>query len=47
MNKKEDSTIESSVLYHFINPKTGYTVTSIYPNLESYIKDWQDYERQN
>lgn len=47
MNKKEDPTIESSKLYHFINPKTGYTVTSIYPNLESYIKDWQEYERQN
>lgn len=33
-------------LYYFKNPKTGYTITSIYPTLdESYIKDYKDYER--
>lgn len=44
----EEEKIEESKLYRFINPKTGYTITSIYPDLEqckSYIKDWRDYER--
>lgn len=39
---------EESKLFHFRNPKTGYTILSIYPDLEqckSYIRDWNDYER--
>lgn len=37
-------------LYHFRNPKTGYSITSIYPtldNIKSYCKDWMDYERDD
>lgn len=32
-------------LYHFINPNTGYTITSIYPTLEhiTCIPDINDY----
>ena len=45
----EEEKNEEAKLYHFRNPKTGYTVTSIYPDLErckSYIKDWMDYVKQ-
>lgn len=41
---------EEIKLYHFKNPKTDCTITSIYPDLEqckSYIKDWNEYERCN
>ena len=46
-NLKEEMK-EESKLFHFKNPKTGYTITSIYSDLkqcENYIKDWKDYER--
>ena len=46
----EEEKNEEAKLYHFRNPKTGYTVTSIYSDLErckSYIKDWNEYERCN
>lgn len=39
-----------SKLYHFRNPKTGCSITSIYPtldNIKSYCKDWMDYERDD
>lgn len=39
---------EESKLHHFRNSKTGYTIVSIYPDLEScknYIKDWRDYDK--
>lgn len=50
-NKKKTTDIEDSGirLYHFKNDKTGYTITSIYPDLEdckSYIKDWNEYRRE-
>lgn len=41
---------EDVKLYHFRNPKTGHTITSIYPtldNIKSYCKDWMDYERDD
>ena len=43
----EEEKNEEVKLYHFRNPKTGCTVTSIYPDLErckAYIKDWNEYE---
>lgn len=43
----EEEKNEEAKLHHFRNPKTGCTITSIYPNLEnlkSQIKDWKDYE---
>lgn len=36
---------EEAMKYHFRNPKTGYTYTSIYPYVDKQVKDWQDYER--
>lgn len=44
----EEEEIAESKLYHFVNPKTKCSITSIYPDLEqckSYIKDWNEYER--
>lgn len=44
----EEEKKEESKLHHFRNPKTGWSITSIYPDLEdckNYIKDWRDYER--
>lgn len=41
---------EDVKLYHFRNPKTGCSITSIYPtldNIKSYCKDWMDYERDD
>lgn len=35
-------------LYHFKNPKTGWSITSIYPDLEQikeFTLDWEDYVR--
>lgn len=46
--KPEEEKIGESKFYHFKNPKTGCSVTSIYSNLEeckSYLKGWEDYER--
>lgn len=46
-NSKEEE-ISESRLHQFKNPKTGYTILSIYSDLEkckSYIKDWSDYEK--
>lgn len=46
-NTKEEEIAESK-LYHFVNPKTKCSITSIYPDLENlkpFIKDWMDYER--
>lgn len=46
-NPEEEKKKESN-LYHFRNSKTGYTILSIYPDLEqckSYIRDWNEYER--
>lgn len=45
---KEEIITNNIKLYHFINKKSGYTITSIYPDLENcklYILDWEDYER--
>lgn len=50
VNKKEEDISDKIKLYHFINKKSGYTITSIYPDLKScklYILDWEDYERIN
>ena len=47
-NIEEEEEIAESKLYHFVNPKTKCSITSIYPDLEqckSYIKDWNEYER--
>ncbi len=44
----EEEKKEESKLYHFKNPKTGWLITSIYPDLErfkEFNKDWKDYER--
>lgn len=46
-NPEEEKKNESN-LYYFRNSKTGYTILSIYPDLEqckSYIRDWNGYER--
>ena len=45
--KKEESIeyLNPDRLYHFINEKTGYTITSIYPYLDDYITDRNDYIR--
>lgn len=48
--KKEEEREKETKLYHFRNPKTGYSITSIYPtldNIKSYCKDWMDYERDD
>lgn len=45
---KVDKPNKDSNIYYFKNNKTGYTIVSIYPDLEScklYILDWEDYER--
>ena len=42
----EEEKKEEAKMHHFKNPKTGCSITSIYPDLEeckSYIKDWMDY----
>lgn len=39
---------EEARLYHFKNPKTGWSITSIYPDLEQmkeFTLDWEDYVR--
>lgn len=39
---------EESKLFHFRNPKTKCSITSIYPDLENlkpFVKDWMDYEK--
>lgn len=33
------------VRYYFINDKTGHTIVSIYPELDDYIEDRNDYRR--
>lgn len=45
LNREVEESTEV-LLHHFKNPKTGYLMTSIYPDLEDckhYIKDWEDY----
>lgn len=44
----EEEKKEEAKMHHFKNPKTGCSITSIYPDLEhikKYNKDWRDYER--
>lgn len=44
--EKKEEPIEHShsiKTYHFVNEKTGYTITSIYPYLGDYITDRDDY----
>ena len=37
---------EETKMFHFRNPKTGESITSIYPELNpNYIKNWEDYVR--
>lgn len=46
--KKEKEKERDIKLYHFRNPKTNSSITSIYPTLDNikvYCKDWRDYER--
>ena len=46
ISKGESSEEDEVKTYHFKNPKTGYTITSIKPDLEhlkSCTKDWMDY----
>lgn len=48
--KKEEKREKETKLYHFRNPKTGCSITGIYPtldNIKSYCKDWMDYERDD
>lgn len=48
--KKEKEREKETKLYYFRNPKTGHTITSVYPtldNIKSYCKDWMDYERDD
>lgn len=33
------------IRYYFINDKTGHTIVSIYPELDEYIKDKDDFRR--
>lgn len=40
-----DHNEDDITLYHFKNEKTGETITSIYPTLDSYIKDYNNYIR--
>lgn len=47
-SKKEEKDYEETMKYHFRNKKTGETITSIYPSLDSLkkvIKNLEDYER--
>ena len=42
----EEEKKEEAKMHHFKNPKTGCSITSLYPDLEeckSYIIDWMDY----
>ena len=48
LNHKEIEEQENTILHHYKNPKTGYTITSIYDSVEDLkrvTKDWEDYER--
>lgn len=42
---KDAETSDGIRLFHFVNPITGYTITSIYPELDKSYKDWSNYER--
>lgn len=49
LNHKEITEVENKiVLHHYKNFKTGYTITSIYDDMEhlkTVTKDWIDYEK--
>lgn len=48
INPKTEEKEEKIKVYYFKNNKTGYSITSIYPDLEhckSCVLDWEDYER--
>lgn len=40
-----DHNEDDITLYHFRNEETGETIVSIYPTLDSYIKDYNNYIR--
>lgn len=49
LNHKEITEAENEiVLHHYKNSKTGFTITSIYDDIErlkTVTKDWMDYEK--
>lgn len=48
INYNEQPQELDTVLHHYKNPKTGYTIVSIYDNIEhlkTVTKDWMDYEK--